>query len=385
MLPRAQPKNMQAGLSATAPEFHPGKKWANAAPPAPPQRRGGYHNWDLGWWVPYYVGTLKSFNVRSGYGFLECKETYEIYKSDVYIHKNMVPVPWHIGQMVEFIVHPNKHGQPQAQDCLWFPKSASSASKKSAGVAQDTPETRVPRYFGTLKSYSSSQGYGFIASDEMLEKHACDVYLDRGQLPKSGQVRLGQAVEFEVGHSKKGQPQARHVNWDPVPQLPRPSTALDPGGPWVAGSQGARGLTRILNLVRMDDLTSAVRTAVDLQENSEVVDYLSYLLDRLPLPSREVVAEMEGAMPVGLLVALSKHHRAHRLPSERVKKNMSWCEVLVPSLAETEEQETPLENVIGIVRSNLEVAAASDEDINPYGPVLEALRVLASGEGASSQ
>lgn len=341
---------------------------------------------DFGWWVPYYTGTLKSFNVRSGYGFLECAETFDIYKTDVYIHKNNVPVPWHIGQTVEFMVHQNKHGQPQAQDCLWLPSHAAADEKaKEAKLDGSGAAVAAPFFFGTLKSYSSSQGYGFIASDEMLEQHACDVYLDRGQLPTSGQFRLGQAVEFQVGYTKRGQPQARFVNWDPVPQLPRPFRAIDASGPWVAESQGVKGFTRILTLLREGELTTAVKAAIELQESSEVVDYLSYTLDRLPPPSPEAVGQLEGPTLAALLMALSKLHRAHRLAGERVKANMSWCQVLASSLISQDvpegSEEMSTGSAVNLIRSNLEVAAAVDENPAMYSSVLAELRHLAPAGG----
>jgi len=61
-------------LSVNAPEFSPGKAWNNDEEG---QTEGGIESWlrvgywstDLGWWVPYYLGKLKSYNSRTGYGF----------------------------------------------------------------------------------------------------------------------------------------------------------------------------------------------------------------------------------------------------------------------------------------------------------------------------
>jgi cold shock CspA family protein len=75
-----------------------------------------------GEWVAYYVGSLKSFNNRTGYGFLECEMARTDWGSDVFIHKNFVPTPWNLGQPVEFAVTTNSRGQAQAVDVNWLPR-----------------------------------------------------------------------------------------------------------------------------------------------------------------------------------------------------------------------------------------------------------------------
>lgn len=64
-----------------------------------------------------YVGTLKGYSESDAYGFLNCPELRAIYNVDVYIHKNVymqVTPPLQIGESVNFSIHENSKGQPQA-------------------------------------------------------------------------------------------------------------------------------------------------------------------------------------------------------------------------------------------------------------------------------
>merc|ERR1719162_1739355 len=143
---------------------------------------------------------------------------------------------------------------------------------------------------GTLKSYSKMQGYGFISLEGTGDEPACDVYLDRGQLPGETRWTFGQALEFELTYNHRGQPQAREVNWDPVPKLPMPvpgqgAPATHPlsGAPMPVnllpmpssrpeGQQGLRNLNKIEGVL-ISDKSDAVKSAIELQETSEVIDY----------------------------------------------------------------------------------------------------------------
>jgi len=72
-----------------------------------------------------YRGCVKSFNGLHGFGFLTCPDlVYAFGGRDVYISKMQVP-NGHIavGQDVEFCLHIDKHGQPQAQDIVLLPPS----------------------------------------------------------------------------------------------------------------------------------------------------------------------------------------------------------------------------------------------------------------------
>merc|ERR1712136_488709 len=158
---------------------------------------------EFNWWVPYHVGKLKSFSSQSGYGFVDCATTHGIYKSDVYIHRSCMHTPWRIGQPLEFAVTLNSRGQPQASDVLGLPYE---------------PEEPKDARLGILKSFSLVQGFGFITGEDIMNEFSRDVYLDRAQL--ASEWRMGQIVEFQTTLNGRGHPQARNLNWDPVPMLP---------------------------------------------------------------------------------------------------------------------------------------------------------------------
>jgi len=64
-----------------------------------------------------YLGTLKGYSESDAYGFINCPELRAIYSVDVYIHKNVylqVTPPLQIGESVNFSIHENSKGQPQA-------------------------------------------------------------------------------------------------------------------------------------------------------------------------------------------------------------------------------------------------------------------------------
>eukprot|EP00438_Fugacium_kawagutii_P011580 Skav215977 [mRNA] locus=scaffold1856:20208:28741:+ [translate_table: standard] len=114
------------GFNADAPAFMPRAETVEDIMPKLPQRhramlRGFYQAYN-GEYISYYVGTLKTFNVKNGYGFIECRQAKVDWGVDVFVHKNNVPTPWTLGQPVEFAVQVNLKGQPQAYDCNWLPR-----------------------------------------------------------------------------------------------------------------------------------------------------------------------------------------------------------------------------------------------------------------------
>mmetsp|Transcript_85434 Transcript_85434/g.160900 ORF Transcript_85434/g.160900 Transcript_85434/m.160900 type:complete len:425 (-) Transcript_85434:96-1370(-) len=397
------------GLNAQAAEFQPGG-WAWTAPENEKAEgweelaeylRGGFYNEELGWWMPYYLGKLKSFNMRTGYGFLECKQTHDIYRTDVYIHKSQMVMPFTIGQPVEFAVTQNSRGQPQAADVQWLPtnlprrqqakpsQAAPAPGQQDAGGSGSSSSARPQsRHMGMIKSYSAQQGYGFIQSDDVSEQHRCDVYLDRGQLPPTGEWRPGHIVEFEITYNHRGQPQARSVNWDPVPTLPRPAAepsrgqtpgmALGAVGAKTEGSQGMRNLNKLQAHFRNGEMPSAIKTALDLQRNAESNDYVSFVLDRLG-PPEEACTTLDTAIQLELLIGLSELLTKNAFPVERNQILLAWCEAIIPSLrpADGTNEELPT-NVIAMVQENLTTAKALALQTEAFTHVLESLQKVSS-------
>lgn len=379
-------------FSADAPAFQPGNHAGLL--------RGGYFNEELGWWVPFYVGTLKSFNMRTGYGFLESEKTFQIFRNDIYIHKSQVPIPWKIGAFVEFAVSQNNKGQPQASDVYWLPLSPSltqqepqTSSPKAAGAGGSSGSKKT-RFMGTLKSFSKMQGYGFINSEDVgasTNSLAVDVYLDRGQLQPEGRWTLGQTMEFDVSYNHRGQPQARNVNWDPVPKLPLAAAAAGvaalPGGSMNLMAMGAgrlegqaalRNMSKIQTAMRSDAAggnSVAVKLAIELAETAEDIDYISFVLDRLG-PPETAIAELTGNIPALLVLSISKMLRKSVFPAERSSQNLAWMSVLLPLLSSAKTEDGSGEGfikVLATVQENLEKAAATAPNQQDFDDVIAQL------------
>lgn len=326
------------------------------------------------------IGRLKSFNPRVGFGLLECDQTYHVYQRDVYIHKSAVPVPWNIGQTVEFAVQLNGRQQPQAHDVMWIPLDVvpipperTAPPKAPEPVASSS--VRNERFLGQLKSYATSRGYGFLTSDEMARRHMCDVYLDRSQLPASGRWRIGQVVEFAVSHNARGQPQARSVEWDPVPLLPHAPTSEGQHKPDATIIQS---LNRVLALLALEDKSGAVKLTLELQESSDSVDQVSFLLARLGTPTNECCKEMGMSVSATLLLGVAKHLADNPgLLARRVALSLSWCEAIVSLLKPAVDEVTgtqSFDSVMGIAKDALSAASMaagpSSENATQYQEVM---------------
>lgn len=66
-------------------------------------------------WQPVYVGVLKTYSPKEGYGFIHCPQLKEGFERDVYIHKANVPEGASCGCSLHFRLHLNSKGQPQAR------------------------------------------------------------------------------------------------------------------------------------------------------------------------------------------------------------------------------------------------------------------------------
>eukprot|EP00929_Paragymnodinium_shiwhaense_P065243 TRINITY_DN32726_c0_g2_i1.p1 TRINITY_DN32726_c0_g2~~TRINITY_DN32726_c0_g2_i1.p1 ORF type:complete len:428 (-),score=89.81 TRINITY_DN32726_c0_g2_i1:53-1336(-) len=90
---------------------------------------------------PRRLGVIKSFSPQSGYGFVNCEETFEYYTRDVYIAQNQLPA--NIGNVVdrfvEFDVQLNSGGQPQARNVDLDPMSMSL----EPGAVKNVPHPEI--------------------------------------------------------------------------------------------------------------------------------------------------------------------------------------------------------------------------------------------------
>jgi len=438
--------------------------------------------------VPYFVGVLKSYSNLKGFGFVACSQTEEHWHRDVFIHKTQVPVPWHVGQPVEFSILVNAQGQPQASDCLWLPhlpqfqkprtqskpqeatpfnsatiNASSIFSTKSpsvsAGVlagatqaafapsyappsmfnlhggsgtgtqAEFVPNWRVPtsfipspltpmvapplmpneppvwlqprvakvaghttaynsvalpavlpevpgsgvqdetRYLGTLKGVSAEKNFGFLVCDEARSDDNRDIHFDKSQ-QLDAKFQAGATVEFSLVHNHRGQPQARDINWSPIPLQTLGPTAPDYERATLHQS-GARAyaeptlekIKKLLRLMNGSDMETAIVTAIEFQggnkkspDNGELdIDYVVFVLDRLEpkikRPHAPVV--IKDFVKMLLLLMLSKMLR--KLPDvDRTQKLARWAFILGETIDPTlDSVKTHIKNVVVHVNAAL--------------------------------
>eukprot|EP00928_Gymnodinium_smaydae_P052853 TRINITY_DN36999_c0_g1_i1.p1 TRINITY_DN36999_c0_g1~~TRINITY_DN36999_c0_g1_i1.p1 ORF type:complete len:453 (+),score=103.85 TRINITY_DN36999_c0_g1_i1:98-1456(+) len=313
--------------------------------------------------IPYYVGRLKSFSSQSGFGFLQCAQSLKQYGCDVFIHKHFVPKPWHTGQAVEFAVTINARGQPQACDVLWLPWSpprvakplnrfgagpaivsvggcgcggpAGNAAAAAAAEAENlkaaaNAAASKERFFGTLKSFSNAHGYGFVACEDTQQRFSRDVYIDRSQL-REGAFMLGQVLEFGIQVNAKQQPQAKDVVWDPVPYVTPAAVGQTRPAP---SSAALKQLRKISKLCVDGEYEMAVVAAIDLQggqaslnsnlrEGGTELDFVAFLIDRLPDSPAEVIGKLKQFVRMLLLLMLAKMLRRRR-DDRRTRQLLTW-------------------------------------------------------------
>mmetsp|Transcript_81210 Transcript_81210/g.188641 ORF Transcript_81210/g.188641 Transcript_81210/m.188641 type:complete len:526 (-) Transcript_81210:270-1847(-) len=174
-----------------------------------------------------------------GFGFITCDEATARFGCNVFVNRVQLG-DCDVGQRVSFELTLNERGQPQARSVAPLPEVADShassdAEETSPGAASrhssaSTASEGAPRYFGSVKSFNDTDGYGFIRCEETHRRYGRDVFLHRAQLAG---CNVGWRVSFEVTLNGRGQPQARRVV--PVPLPPEPASMIGglelfPGG-----------------------------------------------------------------------------------------------------------------------------------------------------------
>jgi len=67
-----------------------------------------------------FIGTVKNFNAATGYGFIECSVTKDMFAQDVFLHQSQMMTGVDNGSSVSFQVRLNMRGQPQAENVLFL-------------------------------------------------------------------------------------------------------------------------------------------------------------------------------------------------------------------------------------------------------------------------
>mmetsp|Transcript_81448 Transcript_81448/g.143840 ORF Transcript_81448/g.143840 Transcript_81448/m.143840 type:complete len:452 (+) Transcript_81448:93-1448(+) len=391
-------------LNVEAPEFKPraaddDEDLLSKLPPPHRARLRNFYQAYNGECVAYYLGRLKTFNNKTGYGFLECKQCKKDWGGDVFIHKNNIPIPWNIGQPVEFAVNCNNRGQPQAFDCNWLPRLpqpqqqqalapaagpspppglpvaggagagyAGAPAAKKAEASQEV-ESNEPRRFGTVKSFSQTTGFGFVACEEIQQVYQRDVYLDKSNIPQNW--RVGQFVEFSVTFNNRSQPQAKRVNWEPVPLT---VIAEPPSWKRTFTQKTIDQLKRLSRLLHEKNVETAVVTAIDLQggsgaqatekseEQDSEVDYVFFVLDRLG-NKEEVLKNIKDFVKMLIVLMLSKMLRT-QLQRERTVQIISWYEAVAQNIDTTSDAvKQHFQDVLAQINNHLKHAATDNQHL----------------------
>eukprot|EP00746_Dinoflagellata_sp_MGD_P009073 gnl/MRDRNA2_/MRDRNA2_118310_c0_seq1.p2 gnl/MRDRNA2_/MRDRNA2_118310_c0~~gnl/MRDRNA2_/MRDRNA2_118310_c0_seq1.p2 ORF type:complete len:261 (-),score=57.04 gnl/MRDRNA2_/MRDRNA2_118310_c0_seq1:36-818(-) len=184
-----------------------------------------------------YMGTVKSFNHKTFYGFIQCDDLMDTYGSDVFCMGDEIG-HMDFGQVVTFELKINDKGKPQAMNVVPVATGKSSlpaktqqfspvqqnvvgkSKGKSNVVAKGKGKSKTPAnegepleglgeyYTGIVKSFNHQTNFGFIDCEETHEVYGCDVFC-RGK--EIGHLDFGTTVTFELALSSKGQPQAMNV------------------------------------------------------------------------------------------------------------------------------------------------------------------------------
>lgn len=100
-----------------------------------------------------FLGRIKSFNPRHGFGFIDCPDAHARFGRDVFVHKAQIG-GLEVGDDITFRVEPNKDGMPQARDILRIDGQPPGPPPPN----RDQP--RRGRSNGRDRSRSRDSGYG---------------------------------------------------------------------------------------------------------------------------------------------------------------------------------------------------------------------------------
>jgi len=163
-----------------------------------------------------YMGTVRSFagDSASGYGFLACSGVTEKYGRDAYLSFKEKK-DFKLGDAVKFKVRLNDQGHPQAFNLVEAPKSVSwlgleTPETATAETNEDEASETTSYAGGVIKSFDSSNGYGFITCTETSQ----DYFLPAKQMDEST-FAVGDHVIFQL-RLFKGKKQAHSLEHDPA-------------------------------------------------------------------------------------------------------------------------------------------------------------------------
>jgi len=156
---------------------------------------------------PEMIGTIKSFDESSGYGFICGTRITQEYGRDVFLHRKQLK-GFKVGDMVQFNVVKSRDGKPQASKLREAPDGSSSQPTETLAAPEPPPKQDEKEVFlGEIKSFNPMNGYGFIHCGALFERFRRDVFLHESQFEG---LKVGDCVTFVI-QMKKGAPQALEV------------------------------------------------------------------------------------------------------------------------------------------------------------------------------
>jgi len=268
-----------------------------------------------------HEGQVKSFDVGKGFGFIRSPAVFDLYNSDVFVHKNEI-CDFGVGDHVLFEVGLNKRGQPQATELRRAPpdflpaEGAGSIAamrreggpRHSSAEERDGSETMMRFVTGVLKSFDSSRGFGFIRCPEVYEQYGCDVFVHYNQLHG---FDVGDCVQFATKLGKNGKPQALELSAGDPDTLSAVTGACDAEVDDVelnAGIVKSFDPNRGFGFIRCPSIYERLRVDVFVHQsqisNFQVGDHVRFAvkMDKSGRPQATALfpdtsAATEGAMP----------------------------------------------------------------------------------------
>lgn len=137
-----------------------------------------------------YHGVIKGLSYETGYGFIECAQTHSLYGKDIFFFKDALGGYY------------GKKG-----DSVSFSVESTDKGPKATTVAVMSDH---PTFFGEIKSFNPTKGWGMISCEVTQKSYGKDIFLLKTACVDGYMANAGDIVRFSIEESPKG-PQAKDV------------------------------------------------------------------------------------------------------------------------------------------------------------------------------
>lgn len=172
-----------------------------------------------------HMGVIKSYNSDKGFGFIACDALKEEHKGDVFLSQKHVG-DFQAGSAVKFTAYlvDGKLQGRNLEDATGQVGPQQGAGGKPGGSAEED----IGDFIGTIKSYNSDKGFGFIVSPVLrAQGYDTDVFLPPDTI---GSFAVGSSVAF-TAFKKDGRIRCRDLtDASGMPGGPVGNVVLPPGG-----------------------------------------------------------------------------------------------------------------------------------------------------------